>query len=125
MVASRWPLRPGRERAVFRNDLTSSPVRYSRGRTAALVGRRGATVRFSMVGAPFAFTRKALYFIGSVYATVRISVEKRIIEDVGRHTVATLVASAGGRYRRSSKVDMIGRMGASDIFFSYAREDQA
>src|SRR3954465_5503853 len=53
------------------------------------------------------------------------SVENGIVEDVVRHTVATLVASAGGRYRRSSKVDMICRMGAPHIFFSYAREDQA
>src|ERR671927_1532758 len=73
MVASRWPLRPGRERAVSIRRLTSSPVRYSRGRTAALVGRRGVTVRFSMIGPFLPLTRKALYLIGSVYATVRIS----------------------------------------------------
>src|SRR3954452_8177653 len=57
MVASRWPLRPGRARAVSISRLTSSPVRYSRGRTAALVERRGVTVRFSMVGPFLRFTQ--------------------------------------------------------------------
>src|SRR3954451_6901041 len=73
MVASRWPLRPGRERAVFSSSLISSPVRYSRGRTAALVGRRGVIVRFSMVGPFLRFTRKPLFLIGAAYQIVRIS----------------------------------------------------
>src|SRR5690242_3367726 len=76
MVASRWPLRPGLARAVSIRRLISSPVRYSRGRTAALVGRRGVTVRFSMVGPFLPLTRKALYLIGVVYVTVRIWAKK-------------------------------------------------
>src|SRR4051812_22308476 len=73
MVASRWPNPPGRLRAVLRRCRISSEVRYSRGRTAALVGRRGVVVRFSMVGPSFAFTRKPLFLIGAVYPIVRIS----------------------------------------------------
>src|SRR3954452_7105765 len=73
MVPSRWPQPPGRERATLSRCLTSSGVRYSRGRTAALVVRRGVIVRFSMVGPPFAFTRKPLFLIGAVYPIVRIS----------------------------------------------------
>src|SRR3954470_6052991 len=73
MVLSRWPYPPGRERATLSRCLTSSGVRYSRGRTAALVGRRGVIVRFSMVGPPFAFTRQPLFLMGAVYPIVRIS----------------------------------------------------
>src|SRR3954449_12017116 len=76
MVLSRWPKPPGRERATLSRCLISSGVRYSRGRTAALVVRRGVIVRFSMVGPPFAFTRKPLFLIGSVYPIVRISAKK-------------------------------------------------
>src|SRR4051794_18055529 len=57
MIASRWGnLAPERVRAVFSRCLISSPVRYSRGRTAALVGRLGVTVGFSMVGPPPRFS---------------------------------------------------------------------
>src|SRR3954452_23137678 len=66
MVLSRWPYPPGRERATLSRCLISSGVRYSRGRTAALVVRRGVIVRFSMVGPPFAFTRKPLDTVGEV-----------------------------------------------------------
>src|SRR3954452_3385271 len=76
MVLSRWPYPPGRERATLSRCLTSSGVRYSRGRTAALVGRRGVIVRFSMVGPPFVFSRKPLFLIGAVYPIVRISAKK-------------------------------------------------
>src|SRR3954470_11986804 len=73
MLLSRWPYPPGRERATLSRCLTSSGVRYSRGRTVALVGRRGVIVRFSMVGPPFAFSRKPLFLMGPVYPIVRIS----------------------------------------------------
>jgi hypothetical protein len=36
-----------------------------------------------------------------------------------------LVAGAGEQYRRLSRIDVICRMSGPDIFFSYAREDQA
>jgi TIR domain len=39
--------------------------------------------------------------------------------------VAVLVADVGGQYRRLSRIDVACRMGAPDIFVSYAREDQA
>jgi TIR domain/Sel1 repeat len=39
--------------------------------------------------------------------------------------VAVLVAGIGGQYRRLSRIDVTCRMGAPDIFVSYAREDQA
>src|SRR4051812_10893416 len=72
MVLSRWPYPPGRERATLSRCLISSGVRYSRGRTAALVERRGVIVRFSMIGPPFTFTRKPLWYMGPVYPIVRI-----------------------------------------------------
>jgi hypothetical protein len=49
IVASRCPYRP-RSRAAFRSSSTSLGVRYSRGRRAALICRRGGTVPFSMFG---------------------------------------------------------------------------
>jgi hypothetical protein len=39
--------------------------------------------------------------------------------------VAVLVAGVGRQYRRLSRIDVTCRMGAPDIFVSYAREDQA
>jgi hypothetical protein len=49
IVASRCPYRPC-SRAAFRSSSTSLGVRYSRGRRAALICRRGGTVPFSMFG---------------------------------------------------------------------------
>src|SRR3954451_2637790 len=75
MVLSRCPYPPGRERATLSRCLISSEVRYSRGRTAALVGRRSVIVRFSVVGPLLRFIRNPLFFIGEVYPIVRISVK--------------------------------------------------
>src|SRR3954454_21609251 len=75
MVLSRCPYPPGRERATLSRCLISSEVRYSRGRMAALVGRRSVIVRFSVVGPLLRFIRNPLFFIGEVYPIVRISVK--------------------------------------------------
>src|SRR3954447_25564883 len=69
MVLSRWPYPPGRERATLSRCLTSSGVRYSRGRTAALVGRRGVIVRFSMVGPFLRFTRNVNLIASGLFCT--------------------------------------------------------
>src|SRR5215472_15364583 len=47
-VASRWPYRECLRAASWRRS-TSFGVRYSRSRRSALRGRRGVTVRFTMV----------------------------------------------------------------------------
>src|SRR4051812_18060163 len=75
MVLSRWPYPPGRERATLSRCLTSSGVRYSRGRTAALVGRRGVIVRFLMVGPFLRFTRKCKFdrYLGSPALSVQLT----------------------------------------------------
>src|SRR5918993_4417006 len=65
MVASRCGLRaPTRLRAATRRRLTSSAVRYSRGRRAALATRRGGTFPFTVVGLLPSFTREPLLLIG-------------------------------------------------------------
>src|SRR3954454_13238315 len=85
MVLSRWPNPPGRERAVLSRCLISSPVRYSRGRAAALVVRLGVIVRFSRIGALPRFVAKPLFLIRAVYPVVRISAKKGTIHDPNRH----------------------------------------
>jgi hypothetical protein len=47
------------------------------------------------------------------------------LAELRAEAVGELVAGTGGQYRCLSKIDAIYRMGASDIFVSYAREDQA
>src|SRR4051794_26355281 len=69
MVASRWPHSLPLP-ATFISRSTSSPVRYSRGRTAALATRRGGVVPFTMLGTSFLFTRKLLFLIGVAYQVV-------------------------------------------------------
>src|SRR6476659_6368890 len=44
---------------------------------------------------------------------------------LARGCAALLVTSPHGQYRRFNSIDVIYSMGAPDIFFSFAREDEA
>src|SRR4051794_2650001 len=65
MVASRW-LHSLPFAATFISRSTSSAVRYSRGRRAALATRRGGVVPFTIGGPFLRFTRKPLDTVGEV-----------------------------------------------------------
>src|SRR5215218_8847951 len=69
-VASRCGLRaPTRFRTVSMRSLTSSGVRYSRGRRAALDTRRGGTFPFTVIGPLPFLARGPLWLIGAAYPT--------------------------------------------------------
>src|SRR4051794_30778692 len=72
MVLSRWPHSLPFV-ATFISRSTSSAVRDSRGRRAALATRRGGGVPFTTVGGSFLFTRKPLFLIEVAYHVVPFS----------------------------------------------------
>src|SRR5215216_4528497 len=95
MVASRCGLRaPIRFRAVSMRSFTSSGVRYSRGRRAALDTRGGGIFPFTALGMLPFLAREPLRLIGVAYPTFPF------IAQNGKVAAGRIGRQAGGHRRR-------------------------